>query len=309
MSRIFIARQLPGPALAELSHEHDVDVWPHEEPPTPGQLIEHLRDADAAITLLTERIDAQVLEHCPRITVISNYAVGYDNIDIDAARAHSIQVGNTPDVLTDATADHAFALLLAAARHVIPAENDVRAGRWMTWEPAGYLGRPVADASLLIIGYGRIGRAVAQRARGFAMNVNSVDVDNTAELPALLGQADYVSLHCPLTPTTTHLIDDAAIARMKPTAILVNTARGPLVDTAALTRALRDGRIGGAGLDVTDPEPLPPDHPLLNTPNVVITPHIASATDVARAAMTQRAVANIRAGLAGRPLPYPVVAS
>jgi glyoxylate reductase len=265
-----------------------------------------MRDTEAAITLLTEHVTAELLGHCPDLKVIANYAVGYDNIDVGAAAARGIAVGNTPDVLTDATADLTFALLLATARDLPAAERHVRRGRWTTWEPSGHLGHAVAGARLLIIGYGRIGQAVAGRARGFGMQILTAGRHDLHDLPHLLGEADYVSLHCPFTPATRHIISSAALADMKRTAVLINTARGPLVDTTALTHALRTGQIAGAGLDVTDPEPLPPGHSLLAAPNLVITPHIGSATWAARSAMTDCAVANIRAGLADRPLPYPV---
>jgi glyoxylate reductase len=306
VSRVFVSRQLPGPALRALATEHDVHVWPHTQPPTASQLLRCMRDAEAAITLLTERITVGLLARCPRLKVIANYAVGYDNIDTGAAAARGVAVGNTPDVLTDATADLTFALLLAAARHLPAAEQYVRHGKWTTWQPGGHLGHAVSGATLLIIGYGRIGQAVAQRARGFSMKILTAGRPDLADLPQLLGEADYVSLHCPATPATRHLIGSAALSRMKRTAVLINTARGQIVDTAALTHALQAGKIAGAGLDVTDPEPLPPDHPLLESPSLVITPHIGSATQAARSAMTDCAVANVQAGLAGRPLPYPV---
>lgn len=306
MSRIFVTRQLPGPALQQLAADHEVDIWPRDQPPSPSELLQGLRQSDAAITLLTEHITAELLGQCPTLRVIANYAVGYDNIDTKAAAAHGIAIGNTPDVLTDATADLTFALLLAAARHLTAAERSVRQGDWTTWEPAGHLGHAVAGATLLIIGYGRIGQAVAHRGRGFSMNILTAGKRDLQDLPQMLSVADYVSLHCPSTPATQHIIDAATLSRMKRSAILINTARGPLVDTAALAHALQTGQIAGAGLDVTDPEPLPPDHALLHVPNLVITPHIGSATTAARSAMTHCAVANVKAGLEGCPLPYPV---
>jgi lactate dehydrogenase-like 2-hydroxyacid dehydrogenase len=211
-------------------------------------------------------------------------------------------VGNTPDVLTDATADLAFALILAAARRLPAGIAAVRAGEWLTWEPDWLLGHDVHGATLGIVGMGRIGRAVARRAEGFGMRV--VGVGRHDDLAAVLGEADFVSLHAPLTPQTRHLIDEGALARMKPTAYLVNTARGGLVDQHGLAQALTDGQIAGAALDVTDPEPLPPDHPLLDAPNLIVVPHLGSATHATRERMADLAVDNLLAGLAGRPLPH-----
>jgi glyoxylate reductase len=215
-------------------------------------------------------------------------------------------VGNTPEVLTDATADLAFALILAGARRLEDAARAVRAGEWRTWEPAGWLGHDVHGATLGIVGFGRIGRAVAQRASGFEMTVLHHDVDEeSTPLDELLERSDIVTLHCPLTPETHHLIDAAALRRMKRTAILVNTARGPIVDHSALRHALAEGEIAGAALDVTEPEPLSAEHPLLAAPNLTVTPHIASATHRTRALMADMAVDNALAALAGQPMPHP----
>ena len=255
--------------------------------------------------MLTDRIDGALLHGCPRLQAIANYAVGYDNIDLDATRARGIAVGNTPDVLTDATADLAFALMLAAARGLPAAEASVRSGGWRTWEPATYLGRDVYGATLGIVGMGRIGRAVAPRAAGFAMEVIHTG-HGGVPFVQLLARADFVSLHCPLTPETHHLIDEAALAQMKPTAILVNTARGPIVDQAALHAALVAGEIAGAALDVTDPEPLPAQDALLSAPNLIVVPHIGSATVATREKMAELAVANLLAALAGEPMPHEV---
>jgi glyoxylate reductase len=215
-------------------------------------------------------------------------------------------VGNTPDVLTDATADLAFALLMAAARRLPDAAASVRAGDWLTWEPSGYLGADVHGATLGIIGFGRIGRAVAARAGGFGMNVISVSRASRDSVVELLRQSDFVSLHCPLTPETRHLIDEGAFREMQSHAILINTARGPIVDHDALRAALTGGEIAGAALDVTDPEPLPPDDPLLRAPNLILVPHIGSATWTARSKMAELAVDNLLAALAGRQMPHPV---
>ena len=304
MAHVFVTRQLPGNALERLAAEHDIDVWPGDMPPPQDELRAGVADAEGLLSLLSDRVDADLIAAAPKLRAIANYAIGFDNIDVDAATARSIQVGNTPDVLTDATADLAWALMLAVARRLVEAHEDVVEGEWRTWEPQGWVGADVHGATLAVIGAGRIGRAVAQRAAGFEMEVVMVDLGD--DLHSALERADFVSVHTPLTPETHHLIDADALAVMKPTAILVNTARGPIVDQDALAAALRDGRLGGAGLDVTDPEPLPPDHPLLETPNLLVVPHIGSATTTARAAMADRAVDNLLAALDGRPMPYPV---
>jgi glyoxylate reductase len=309
MSRVFVARQLPGPALDRLRAEHDVEVWPERLPPPPEKLREHSEEADGILSLLTDQIDAGFIDACPRLTTVSNYAVGYDNIDVDAATARGIRIGNTPDVLTDATADLAFALLLAAARKIPEAVASVYDGDWLTWEPGRYLGASVEGATLGIIGFGRIGRAVAQRAQGFGMRVMHADTrgaDADDALDALFVESDFVSIHCPLTPQTHHLIDARALAQMRSGAILINTARGPIVDQVALHHALTHGEIAGAALDVTDPEPLPPDDPLLSAPNLIVVPHIGSATNAARERMADLAVENLLAGLAGDDMPHQV---
>jgi glyoxylate reductase len=235
-------------------------------------------------------------------------AVGTDNIDLDAAAEHGIPVGNTPGVLTDATADLAFALLLALARGVVDGNAQVREGAWTTWEPAARLGADLAGATLGIVGRGRIGDAVARRASGFGMEVIHASRSSGVPLDELLARADFVSLHCPLGSDTRHLIRDDTLARMRRSAYLINTARGGVVDQAALRRALVRGRIAGAALDVTDPEPLPADDPLLTAPNLLVVPHIGSATRRTRARMAEMAVENLLAALAGESMPYPVSA-
>jgi len=304
MAHVFVTRDLPGTALDRLAAAgHDVDVWPDALPPSPEALREHGRTAEGLLCLLTERIDTTFLDLAPNLRAIANFAVGVDNIDLDACAARRIPVGNTPGVLTDATADLAFALLLAAARQLAPAHAAVARGAWGTWDPSGFLGADVHGATLGIVGWGRIGQAVARRASGFDMTV--LHTRETA-LHDLLAASDFVSLHTPLTPQTHHLIDAAALAAMKETAILVNTARGPIVDQRALGDALRSGAIAGAALDVTDPEPPAPDDPLLSAPNLLVVPHIGSATRTARERMAAMAVDNLLAGLAGEPMPYPV---
>ncbi|MBX5440221.1 MAG: D-glycerate dehydrogenase [Solirubrobacteraceae bacterium] len=302
MARVLVTRRLPFPALDRLAAAHDVTVWEDDLPPSPERLRELVADAEGLLCLLTDRVDAALLDAAPRLRAIAVYAVGTDNVDHAAARARGIPVGNTPGVLTDATADLAFALILAAARRLAEGERAVRAGAWRTWEPAGWLGLELRGATLGIVGAGRIGRAVARRAEGFGMEVVT---SRPAPLEELLERSDVVSLHVPLTDATRHLIDAAALARMKPGAILVNTARGGVVDQRAVAQALRDGRLGAAALDVTDPEPLPPDDPLLDAPNLLVVPHIGSATHATRARMADMAVDNLLAALAGEPMPHP----
>ncbi len=319
MARVFVTRQLPGPALDRLGSIHEVDVWPGRLPPSAEEFAALAADAEGLLTLLTEKVDAALLERCPRLRAIANYAVGYDNIDLAATAARGIPVGNTPDVLTDATADLTFALLLAAARKLPEAIDAVRTGDWVTWEPGQYLGAAVFGATLGIVGFGRIGRAVARRASGFDMTVLHAGFRGGAgsgsggdfggggvSVEAVLERSDFVSLHCPLTPETYRLIDRAALVRMKPTAILINTARGPIVDQSALRDALIAGEIAGAALDVTDPEPLAADDPLFDAPNLIVAPHIGSATRDAREQMAELAVDNLLAGLDGRPMPHQV---
>src|SRR5579875_1564522 len=287
----FVTRALPGPALPRLAERHETTIWPGELPPSPAELRAELArtGAEALICTVSDRIDVAALDAAPRLRAIANYAVGY-----------------TPDVLTDATADLAFALLLAAARRIPEGIARVREGRWVTWEPGRDLGAAVHGATLGIIGGGRIGAAVARRASGFEMTVliHSRRTETTFE--ELLARSDFVSLHCPLTDATRHLIDDRALARMRRTAILINTSRGGVVDQEAVARALHEGRIAGAALDVTDPEPLPADHPLLAAPHLIVVPHVGSATVAAREAMTALAVENVLAALDGAPMPHPV---
>jgi glyoxylate reductase len=304
MARVFVTRKMPFPALDRLREAHEVDEWAGELPPE--DLRAHLGDAEGLLSLVTDRVDAAVIDGAPRLRAIANMAVGTDNIDLEAATARGIPVGNTPDVLTDATADLAFALLLALARRIVPGAEMVRSGTWRTWEPAADLGADLAGATLGIVGWGRIGQAVARRAAGFGMQVIHSSRSSGVPLEELLERSDFVSLHTPLTPDTRHLIDADALERMKPTALLVNTARGGVVDQGALRTALHDAVIAGAALDVTDPEPLPADHALLDAPNLLVVPHVGSATVHTRARMAAMAVDNLLAALDGRPMPYPV---
>jgi len=303
VARIFVTRRLPGPSLERLAAAHELDVWPHELPPSQEELLARARSAHGLLTMLSDRIDAALIDACPKLRAVVNYAVGSDNIDLAAAAARGIQIGVTPDVLTDATADLTWALLLAAARRLPEGAEAVRAGAWRTWEPAGFLGLELRGATLGVVGLGRIGRAVAERAPGFGMTVIHTSRSGGVTLCELLSRSDVISLHCPLTPQTRHLIDAGAFAAMKPTAILVNTARGALVDQPALLAALNDGGIAAAALDVTDPEPPPPEDPILRAPNLLLLPHVGSATRTARARMAQIAEENLLAALAGRAMP------
>jgi len=304
VSRCFVTRDLPGRALDRLRAEHEVDVWPDRFPPPRERLIESARSAQGLLCMLTDPIDADLIAACPDLRAISNYAVGVDNVDVAAATARAIPVGNTPGVLTEATGDLTLALMLASLRRLPEGEAAVRTGEWLTWEPAFLLGSDLHRATVLLVGGGRIGQAVARRLRGFGARVVVAGRDDP--LDALLPEADVVSLHCPLTEKTRGLIGADELKAMKPTAVLVNTARGPIVDTAALEHALRAGEIAGAALDVTDPEPLPADHSLLTAPGALVVPHMGSATQAAREAMADLAVDNLLAGLRGEPMPQSV---
>lgn len=306
MPRVFVSRDLPFPALDRLRAEHEVDVWPERTPPPPDALLAHAQQADALLTTVTERVDGDLFDAAPSVRAVANLAVGTDNIDLDAAKARGIPVGNTPDVLTDATADIAFALLLAVARRIVEGEREVREGRWAPWHPTHLLGGDLAGMTLGIVGWGRIGQAMARRGEGFGMRIIHSSRSSGIPLDELLEQADYVSIHTPLTPETRHLIGAAELKRMKKTAYLINTSRGGTVDQAALREALMAGEIAGAGLDVTEPEPLPPDDPLLTAPNLLVLPHVGSATVRTRSAMADLAVDNLLAALAGEEMPHRV---
>ena len=312
---VAVTRRLPRVGVDLLRAQPDLVVreFDHDLPPNPHELAELLDGADGVLSMLSERYNAEVFDRYPSIRVLSNYAVGYDNIDVLAATAHGIAVCNTPGVLTDATAEIAWSLLLAAARRIPEAVDLVRAGMWLTWGPTTMLGQPVVGSTIGIVGYGRIGQSVAQMARGFRMRVLVWDRSPATKpqegvefvsIPELLEASDFVSLHVAYSAETHHLIDAAALARMKPSAILINTARGAVMDQDALVVALQDGTIWAAGLDVTTPEPLPPDHPLVTMPNCVVLPHIGSATITARNAMSTLAAQNIIAVLRGETPPH-----
>jgi glyoxylate reductase len=305
-SRVFVTRDLPGVALERLTAQHDVEVWPGRLPPPRDELLSRAPRLEGLLSLLTDPVDAELMDAAPKLRAISNYAVGVDNVDVKAATARGIPVGNTPGVLTESTADLAVALMLAIARRLAEGEAFVRAGEWATWEPGLMLGRDLHGATVGVIGYGRIGTAVGRRLEGFGCELLTTSRSGGVPLEQLLERSDFVTLHCPLTPETRGLIGTEALRRMKPTAYLVNTARGPVVDTDALAAALRAGEIAGAALDVTDPEPLPGDHPLLDAPNLLVVPHVASATHATRGKMADMAVDNLLAGLAGEPMPNSV---
>jgi len=308
LPRVFVTRAIAPSALTQLAQFAQVDLWPDPLPPPPAALRDHLAMAQGALTMVTDRLDAEVLRAAPHLRALSQMAVGTDNIDLAAASARNIAVGHTPGVLTETTAELAFALLIAVARRVVEADRHVRAGKWRSWGPDILLGRDLYGASLGIVGMGKIGAAMARRAHGFGMrllysNPAPVELPQPAEflpLSELLQRADFISLHAPLTAATRGLIGPAQFALMKPGAILINTARGEEIDEAALVKALADGHLGGAGLDVTAPEPLDAASPLLSFPNVVITPHIGSASVTTRRKMAEMAVDNLREGLAGR---------
>jgi glyoxylate reductase len=303
-ARVFVTRQLPGEALDRLVAEHDVEIWPERLPPPRSELLARAPQLEGLLSLLTDPVDAELIGAAPKLRAISNYAVGVDNVDVEAAAARGIPVGNTPDVLTDSTADLALALMLGIGRRLAEGEAFVRAGEWRTWEPDLLLGRDLHGATVGIVGYGRIGQAVGRRLEGFGCEL--VTSTRSTDLAELLERSDFVTLHTPLTPATRGLIGEDALRRMKPTAYLVNTARGPIVDTDALAQALHAGELAGAALDVTDPEPLPGDHPLLDAPNLLVVPHVGSATVATRERMADMAVENLLAGLAGEPMPHAV---
>lgn len=314
--RVFVSRIIPDAGLRPVVQATEADVWPDELPPPRDELLRRVAGKHGLLALLTDPVDGELLDAAgPQLRVVSNFAVGFDNIDVPECTRRGIAVGNTPGVLTETTADLAFALLMAAARRLPEGYDYVRAGNWKTWGPMLLLGRDVHGSTLGIVGFGRIGREMARRAAGFGMRVLYYDVNRASAedeemlaarsvaLDELLAESDFVSLHTNLTPETRHLLDQAAFERMKEDAILINTSRGPVVDHDALYEALRDGTIGAAALDVTDPEPLPADHPLLTLPNCLVVPHVASASVATRDRMAEMAAANLLAGVRGERLP------
>jgi len=313
--RVFVTRRIPAAGLDPVLAHCQAEVWDEPLPPPREVLLAKVKGCHGVVTLLTETIDAEFMDAAgPQLKVISNFAVGYNNVDVDEATRRGIRIGNTPDVLTAATADMAFALLISAARRIVEGQQYVRDGRWKTWEPLGHIGQDLTDKTVGIVGMGRIGYAMAQRCRGgWGMRIlyhdrrrhdqaerelqaQQVDIDT------LLAQSDFISVHVDLNESTRGMFDAAAFAKMKKSAIFINTARGPIHDQRDLCRALQDGRIFAAGLDVTGPEPPDPDDPLLGLPNCVIAPHIASATVSSRNGMAEIAAENLLAGLRGQPL-------
>ncbi len=315
--KVLITRNVPQRGI-DLVREHcDVDLWADDMPIPRDVLLSKVKDIEGLYCLLTERVNDELLDAAPKLRVVSNMAVGFDNIDVPACTRRGIPVGNTPGVLTDTTADLAFALIMAAGRRLGEAERYVHAGKWKTWGPLLFLGQDIHGATLGIVGIGRIGAAVARRALGFGMRILYYDAISTPPpdiadrvqsvgFDELLAESDFVSIHVPLTPETRRMFSTEQFERMKKTAVLVNTARGPVVDPKALYEALRDGEIGYAALDVTDPEPIPMDDPLLTLDNCIILPHIASASVETRDKMATIAAENLLAGLRGAPLPHTV---
>lgn len=312
--RVFVSRPIPEQALTMIREKSEVEVWTEGgTSPIPDKIA----DLDGLFTYGHEPVTAEMMDKAPRLKVISNMGVGYDHIDVAAATERGIAVGNTPGVLDETTADQAFALLMATARNTVRGDKFIRAGKWQVFDPNILWGQEVHGATLGIIGMGRIGRAMARRARGFNMQILYHNRNRTPQweeeldaqyvsLEELLKRSDFVSLHTPLTEETHHLIGAKELDHMKETSILVNTARGPVVDSQALYEALRDGKIAGAGLDVFDPEPPPPDDPLLSLDNVVLAPHLGSATVQTRTRMAVMAAENLLAGLEQKPLPHAV---
>jgi glyoxylate reductase len=316
MATVFVSGTLPGEAIVRLRTEHD--VVQAEDGIRADAFAAVAQRVEAIVALLTDRIDEALLARCPKLRVVANVAVGVDNVDLAACKARGVVVTNTPDVLTEATADLAIGLLLDAARRITEGDRLVRAGGFTGWTPTFMLGARVHGATLGIVGFGRIGRAVARRARGFGMHVlytqrsrlaepleRALGATYVASVDDLLAHADFVSLHCPLTAETRHLFGKERLAKMKAGSILVNTARGPIVDESALAHALDKGPLAAAGLDVYEDEPRV-DPALLARPNVVLAPHIGSADAVTRAAMAATAIANAVAVLSGQPPLTPV---
>lgn len=312
--KVFVTRLIPEAGLNKVKQFCDADIWTDPLPPSAEVLREKIADCDGLLSLLTERIDGPLLDAAPRLKVVSNYAVGFNNIDIPAATERGVAVGNTPGVLTDATADMAFALMISAARRIVESQQYAVDGHWKTWEPLGHIGQDMVGRTVGVVGMGRIGQAFAQRCYGgWGMKVLYYDVRDNAEaerdlkarrvdLDTLLAESDFVSVHTNLDDSTRGMFNLAAFKKMKRTAVFVNTARGPLVVEPDLVEALQSGLIFAAGLDVTDPEPPKTENPLLRLPNCIVAPHIASATVSSRDGMAEIAADNLIAGLEGKPL-------
>jgi glyoxylate reductase len=315
--KVFVSRIIPDEGLALVLEACEAEVWQDELPPPHAVLLEKIKDKAGLLALLTDKIDAELMDRNPQLRVVANYAVGYDNIDIAGATARGLPVGNTPDVLTDTTADFAFTLMMSTARRVVEGADYVRAGKWKTWGPKLLTGVDIHGATLGLIGFGRIGRAMAKRAGGFDMRVlyydqyRREDLEGSmgvvyADLETILREADFISIHTDLNATTRHMFNAETFAKMKPSAVLVNSARGPIIDPDALYDALAGGAIRAAAVDVTEPEPINMDSPLLKLPNFLVVPHIASATIATRGKMAEMAARNLIAGVNGERLPTPV---
>jgi glyoxylate reductase len=316
LPRVFVARRIPSEGLLRIVDATKADIWQEEMPAPRDELLKRVPGVDGILSLVTDRVDDEVLDAAgPQLKVVSNYAVGFDNIDVAACTRHGVAVGNTPGVLTETTADLAFGLMMAAARRLVEGADYVRRGHWQTWSPMLLLGPDIHHATLGIVGFGRIGREMARRARGFDMRVLYHDVQAASpedehalgatrvDLDTLLAESDFVTLHVNLTEATRHLMNAERLAKMKRGSILVNAARGPVVDPVALYEALATGTIAGAALDVTEPEPIRPDDPLLKLHNCLIVPHIASGSFRTRGRMAEIAADNLLAGVRGERLP------
>ncbi len=313
--KVYITRELPERGIKKIKEHFDVEVWPEYAPPPKKVIVDKVAAADALVSLLSDKIDPEVFNAAPKLKIVSQLAVGFDNIDIAEATKRGIYVTNTPEVLTDTTADFAWALLMAIARRVVEADKYVRTGQWLvSWHPAMLSGRDIHGATIGVIGAGRIGYAVAKRAKGFDMKVLVYDViprpeiekdfgAKKVDLDTLLRESDFVSVHVPLMKETHHLINAQRLSLMKKTAYLINNSRGPVVDEKALYEALKKGQIAGAGLDVFEQEPTPVDNPLLKLDNVVVAPHISSASLETRAKMSEMVAENLVAFFEGKKPP------
>jgi len=314
--RVYVTRELPERGMKIIKERFDAEVWPEYGPPPKSEIIRKARDVDALVTLLSDKIDAEVFDAAPKLKIVAQMAVGYDNIDVAEATKRGIYVTNTPGVLTETTADFAWALLLAIARRVVEADKYVRTGQWkVSWHPSMLLGRDVYRATLGILGAGRIGQAVARRAKGFNMKIIYYDIApmppevekelgaRRVDLDTLFKEADFVSVHVPLTKETYHLVNEEKLKLMKKTAYLINNSRGPVVDEKALYKALKEGWIAGAALDVFEQEPTPIDNPLLKLDNVVVAPHISSASYETRSRMAEMVAENLVAFFEGKQPP------
>lgn len=315
--KVFVSRIIPNEGLNLVLDACDAEVWQDELPPAREILLEKIKEKVGLLSLLTDKIDAELMDLNPQLRVVSNYAVGFDNIDIPAATQRGLPIGNTPGVLTDTTADFAFTLMMSAARRVVEGADYVRAGKWKTWGPKLLTGVDIHGATLGLVGFGRIGMAMAKRASGFDMRVmyydqyRREDLEKSmgvvyAEMDTLLHESDFVSIHTDLNATTRHMFNADAFSKMKPSAILINSARGPIIDPNSLYNALLSGTIRAAAVDVTEPEPITMDSPLLTLPNFLVVPHIASATIATRGKMAEMAAKNLLAGVTGERLPTPV---